>query len=68
MDFKMRFLEEPILTLPLSKPFDRDSMEIEISKSQYPGTSTSASSISPVTPSQNTNKTTEYGFSSEILQ
>ncbi|GFX17267.1 hypothetical protein TNCV_1064702 [Trichonephila clavipes] len=30
-DFEMRFLEEPILTLPLSTPFDSDSTDIEIS-------------------------------------
>ncbi|GFW16308.1 myb_DNA-bind_5 domain-containing protein [Trichonephila clavipes] len=29
-DFEMRFLEEPILTLPLSTPFDSDSTDIEI--------------------------------------
>ncbi|GFX47477.1 uncharacterized protein TNCV_618361 [Trichonephila clavipes] len=52
-DFEMRFLEEPILTLPLSTPFDSD-------KPQYPSTSTSALLIPPVTPSQNTNKITEY--------
>ncbi|GFX17268.1 hypothetical protein TNCV_1064701 [Trichonephila clavipes] len=41
-DFEMRFLEEPILTLPLSTPFDSDSTDIEISKPQYPSTSASA--------------------------
>ncbi|GFY29098.1 hypothetical protein TNCV_4722261 [Trichonephila clavipes] len=30
-DFEMRFLVEPILTLPLSTPFDSDSTDIEIS-------------------------------------
>ncbi|GFU37140.1 myb_DNA-bind_5 domain-containing protein [Trichonephila clavipes] len=55
-DFEMRFLEEPILTLPLSTPFDSDSTDIEISKPQYPSTSTSALLIPPVTPSQNTEK------------
>ncbi|GFT31803.1 hypothetical protein TNCV_2630011 [Trichonephila clavipes] len=58
-DFEMRFLEEPILTLPLSTPFDSDSTDIEISKPQYPSTSTSALLIPPVTPSQNTDKITE---------
>ncbi|GFX52817.1 hypothetical protein TNCV_3720071 [Trichonephila clavipes] len=29
-DFEMRFLEEAILTLPLSTPFDSDSTDIEI--------------------------------------
>ncbi|GFW48732.1 hypothetical protein TNCV_4243121 [Trichonephila clavipes] len=57
-DFEMRFLEEPILTLSLSTPFDSD-------KPQYPSTSTSALLIPPVTPSQNTNKITEYGSSSD---
>ncbi|GFU91951.1 hypothetical protein TNCV_3765761 [Trichonephila clavipes] len=57
-DFEMRFLEEPILTLPLSTPFDSD-------KPQYPSTSTSALLIPPVTPSQNTNKITEYDSSSD---
>ncbi|GFX44413.1 myb_DNA-bind_5 domain-containing protein [Trichonephila clavipes] len=57
-DFEMRFLEEPILTLPLSTPFDSD-------KPQYPSTSTSALLVPPVTPSQNTNKITEYDSSSD---
>ncbi|GFW42005.1 myb_DNA-bind_5 domain-containing protein [Trichonephila clavipes] len=57
-DFEMRFLEEPILTLPLSTPFDSD-------KPQYPSTSTSALLIPPVTPSQNTEKITEYDSSSD---
>ncbi|GFT16557.1 DUF1758 domain-containing protein [Trichonephila clavipes] len=64
-DFEMRFLEEPILTLPLSMPFDSDSTDIEISKPQYPSTSTSALLIPPVTPSQNTEKITEYDSSSD---
>ncbi|GFX38565.1 myb_DNA-bind_5 domain-containing protein [Trichonephila clavipes] len=64
-DFEMRFLEEPILTLPLSTPFDSDSTDIEISKPQYPSTSTSALLIPPVTPSQNTEKITEYDSSSD---
>ncbi|GFT14026.1 myb_DNA-bind_5 domain-containing protein [Trichonephila clavipes] len=64
-DFEMRFLEEPILTLPLSTPFDSDSTDIEISKPQYPSTSTSALLIPPVTPSQNTDKITEYDSSSD---
>ncbi|GFX57652.1 myb_DNA-bind_5 domain-containing protein [Trichonephila clavipes] len=63
-DFEM-FLEEPILTLPLSTPFDSDSTNIEISKPQYPSTSTSALLIPPVTPSQNTDKITEYDSSSD---
>ncbi|GFS68833.1 hypothetical protein TNCV_409151 [Trichonephila clavipes] len=61
----MRFLEEPIPTLPLSTPFDSDSTDIEISKPQYPSTSTSALLIPPVTPSQNTDKITEYDSSSD---
>ncbi|GFW46994.1 myb_DNA-bind_5 domain-containing protein [Trichonephila clavipes] len=64
-DFEMRFLQEPILTLPLSTPFDSDSTDIEISKPQYPSTSTSALLIPPVTPSQNTDKITEYDSSSD---
>ncbi|GFT51534.1 uncharacterized protein TNCV_4218961 [Trichonephila clavipes] len=64
-DFEMRFLEEPILTLPLSTPFDSDSTDIEISKPQYPSTSTSALLIPPVTPSQNTDKITEYASSAD---
>ncbi|GFX23328.1 hypothetical protein TNCV_4936431 [Trichonephila clavipes] len=64
-DFEMRFLEEPILTLPLSTPFASDSTDIEISKPQYPSTSTSALLIPPVTPSQNTDKITEYDSSSD---
>ncbi|GFR33887.1 myb_DNA-bind_5 domain-containing protein [Trichonephila clavata] len=35
-DFEMRFLEEPILTLPLYTPFDSDSTEIEISRMDTP--------------------------------
>ncbi|GFW94865.1 uncharacterized protein TNCV_3397451 [Trichonephila clavipes] len=65
-DFEMRFLEEPILTLPLSTPFDSDSTDIEISKPQYPSISTSALLIPPVTPSQNTDKITEYDSSSDL--
>ncbi|GFS88699.1 hypothetical protein TNCV_1462751 [Trichonephila clavipes] len=66
-DFEMRFLEESILTLPLSAPFDSDSTDIEISKPQYPSTSTSASLIPPVIPSQNTDKITEHDSSSDPL-
>ncbi|GFW13310.1 hypothetical protein TNCV_3767271 [Trichonephila clavipes] len=57
-DLEMRFLEEPILTLLLPTPFDSD-------KPQYPSTSTSALLIPPVTPSQNTDKITEYDISSD---
>ncbi|GFQ81845.1 myb_DNA-bind_5 domain-containing protein [Trichonephila clavata] len=64
-DFEMRFLEEPILTLPLYTPFDSDSTEIEISKSPYtPSTSNSASLIPPVS-LQSTDKITEYDCSSD---
>ncbi|GFX21739.1 myb_DNA-bind_5 domain-containing protein [Trichonephila clavipes] len=58
-DLEMRFLE------PLSTPFDSDSTDIEISKPQYPSTSTSASLIPPVIPSQNTDKITEHDSSSD---
>ncbi|GFT32789.1 myb_DNA-bind_5 domain-containing protein [Trichonephila clavipes] len=66
-DFEMRFLEEPILTLPLSTPFDSDSTDIEISINSIknPSISTSALLIPPVTPSQNTDKITEYDSSSD---
>ncbi|GFS88643.1 hypothetical protein TNCV_1462411 [Trichonephila clavipes] len=65
LDFEMRFLEESILTLPLSTPLDSDSTNIEISKPKYPSTSTSASLIPPVIPSQNTDKITEHDSSSD---
>ncbi|GFY70107.1 myb_DNA-bind_5 domain-containing protein [Trichonephila inaurata madagascariensis] len=64
-EFEVTFLEEPIPTLPLSTPFDSDSTDIEFSKPQYPSTSTSASLIPPVTPSQNLDKITEYDSSSD---
>ncbi|GFX88586.1 hypothetical protein TNCV_2659971 [Trichonephila clavipes] len=64
-DFEMRFLVELILTLPLSTPIDSDSTDIEIPKPQYPSISTSASLIPPVTPSQNTHKSTKYDSSSD---
>ncbi|GFY57731.1 hypothetical protein TNIN_430521 [Trichonephila inaurata madagascariensis] len=64
-DFEMRFLEEPILTLPLSTPFDSDSTDIEISNPQYPSTSTSASLIPSVTPSQKTDKIIDNDSSSD---
>ncbi|GFX51209.1 uncharacterized protein TNCV_2735601 [Trichonephila clavipes] len=64
-DFEMRCLEDPILTLPLSTPFDSDSTDVEISKPQYPSTSTPALLIPPVNPSQNTDKITEYDSSSD---
>ncbi|GFR11207.1 myb_DNA-bind_5 domain-containing protein [Trichonephila clavata] len=57
-DFEMRFLEEPILTLPLYTPFDSD-------KSPYtPSTSNSVSLIPPVS-LQSTDKITEYDCSSD---
>ncbi|GFR17511.1 hypothetical protein TNCT_731511 [Trichonephila clavata] len=72
----MRHLEEPILPLPLSTPFDSDNTEIEIStifkmstifffetKSQYPSTSTSASFIPRVTPQSTDDKISEYDCS-----
>ncbi|GFR31798.1 hypothetical protein TNCT_32331 [Trichonephila clavata] len=54
----MRILEEPILTLQLSKLSDSDSTEIEISICQ-----TSASFIFPVNPSQRTDN--KHNFSSD---
>ncbi|GFQ97075.1 myb_DNA-bind_5 domain-containing protein [Trichonephila clavata] len=68
-DFEMRFLEEPILTLPLSTPFDSDSTEIEISKCSYPPprASTSASLIPPVT-LQSTDKISKYDCSSDASE
>ncbi|GFQ81093.1 myb_DNA-bind_5 domain-containing protein [Trichonephila clavata] len=62
-DFEMRFLEEPILTLPLSTPFDSGSTEIEISKSPYPP-QILLRLIPPVT-LQSTDKITEYDCSSD---
>ncbi|GFU66913.1 hypothetical protein TNCV_749631 [Trichonephila clavipes] len=66
-DFEMRFLEEPILTLPLSTPFDSDSTDIEISKPQYPSTSTSAL-ITPVTLLHRTLKKSQNMIPRQILQ
>ncbi|GFU71715.1 myb_DNA-bind_5 domain-containing protein [Trichonephila clavipes] len=65
-DFEMRFSEEPILTLPLSTPFDSDSTDIEISsKTSIPQYINFCFVDSPVTPSQNTEKITEYDSSSD---
>ncbi|GFW62638.1 hypothetical protein TNCV_1886851 [Trichonephila clavipes] len=51
----------------LTHSLDSNSTDIEISKPQYPNTSTSALLIPPVTPSQNTDKITEYDSSSDPL-
>ncbi|GFT69923.1 myb_DNA-bind_5 domain-containing protein [Trichonephila clavipes] len=66
-DFEMRFLEEPILTLPLSTPFDSDSTDIEISsKTSIPQYINFCFVDSPCdSPSQNTEKITEYDSSSD---
>ncbi|GFR18410.1 myb_DNA-bind_5 domain-containing protein [Trichonephila clavata] len=65
-DFEMRFLEEPILTLPLYTPFDSDSTEIEISSkiSIHPQYVKFCFVDSPVS-LQSTDKITEYDCSSD---
>ncbi|GFR28421.1 myb_DNA-bind_5 domain-containing protein [Trichonephila clavata] len=59
-DFEMRFLEEPILTLPLYTPFDSDSTEIEISNNTL-----NSASLIPSVSLQSTDKITEYDCSSD---
>ncbi|GFR22707.1 myb_DNA-bind_5 domain-containing protein [Trichonephila clavata] len=61
-DFEMRFLEEPILTLPLTATVRKSKFQV---KSPYtPSTSNSASLIPPVS-LQSTDKITEYDCSSD---